>query len=261
MTSSRATAPAAFLAALLCLSAPFSRAQGSAGSGGKFEPRTIVDMPTAGMLDKGSYAVDLSFYQEGGVLLGFSVGVFDRLSLGVSYGGSHLIGGDAPVMNEIPGFSVKIRLLEESVGIPALAIGFDNQGQGGYIKELSRYVTKSPGFFVVFSKNYSFLGFLSVHGGANYSLERADGDKDISGYTGVEKTIGTFLSLLVEYNLALNDDGEQSLGRGLGYLNTALRWSISGGLTLGVSFRDLLKNGRETPRATRAVSLEYIRFF
>jgi hypothetical protein len=249
------------LVTALCTFPVDSRAQGSAGSGGKFEPRSIVDMPTAGMLDKGSYGIDLNFYQEGGVLLGFSVGVFDRLNLGLSYGGSHLIGGDTPVMNEIPGLAVKVRILEESTVIPALAIGFDNQGNDGYIKELSRYLIKSPGFYAVLSKNYSLLGFLSLHGGINYSLERTDGDKDVNGYVGVEKTIGPFVSILVEYNLARNDNGENSLGKGSGYLNAAFKWSISGGLTLGVDFKDLLKNGGEDSVAKRTISLEYIRFF
>ncbi len=246
---------------LVLLASNGSFAQGSAGSSGKFEPRFIVDMPTAGMLDKGSYAVDLSFYQNGGVLLGFSVGALSRLSLGVSYGGTGLIGSGTPVMNEIPGFNAKIRILEESTTLPALAIGFDNQGKDGYIKELSRYVMKSPGFYAVLSKNYSLLGFLSLHGGVNYSLERSDGDKDVNGYVGAEKTIGPFVSILAEYNLGLNDNGGQAPGKGRGYLNAAFRWSISGGLTLGVSFKDLLQNGNEDSASIRTVSLEYIRFF
>ena len=117
-------------------------AQGSAGSGGKFEPRALVDMPTAGMLDKGSFALDIGFYQEGGTLIGFSVGVLDRLGIGVSYGGSKLIGSATPVMNDIPEINLKVRLLEESIFVPALAIGFDSQGKDGYIKDLNRYVVK-----------------------------------------------------------------------------------------------------------------------
>ncbi len=232
--------------------------QGSAGSGGKFEPRFLVDMPTAGMLDKGSFALDINFYQEGGALLGLSVGVFDRFSLGISYGGSHLIGSQTPVMNDLPGFNARLRVLEEGIYIPALAVGFDSQGKDGYIKELDRYVVKSPGFFVAVSKNYAFLGFLSIHGGLNYSLERADGDKNANAFAGVEKTIGPFVSVMAEYNLAANDGG---LGKGRGYLNAALKWSISGGLTLGVNFKDLLKNGGDVTVANRTVSLEYIRFF
>lgn len=249
-------------AGVLCL-AIFSlstacNAQGSAGSGGKFEPRFLVDMPIAGMQDKGTFALDANFYQEGGLLLGFSVGVLDRLSLGISYGGSSLIGPDTPVMNDVPGFDVKVRLIEENMLIPAIALGFDSQGKDGYIKAQSRYVIKSPGLYAAASKNYTLLGFLSIHGGVNYSFERADGDRDVSGFIGAEKTIGPFVSVIVEYNLASNDN---TRSKGRGYLNAALKWSISGGLTLGVNFKDLVKNGSEPTVANRTVSLEYIRFF
>ena len=100
----------------------FSRAnaQGSAGTEGHLEPRFLVDIPTAGMLAKGSLALDLDFYQEGGVLLGLSVGLLDRLSIGVSYGGTHLIGSDDPVMNSVPGANIKIRIIEENMTFPAL---------------------------------------------------------------------------------------------------------------------------------------------
>jgi len=210
------------------------------------------------MLDRGSFALDLSFFQEGGTLLGLTLGVLERFDLGVSYGGSRLIGSQSPVMNDVPGFNARIRVLEESVYFPALAIGFDSQGKDGYLKNLDRYVVKSPGFFLVVSKNYSFLGFLSVHGGMNYSLERADGDKDVNAFAGVEKTIGPFVSVIGEYNVAANDGG---LGKGRGYLNAALRWSISGGLTLGVNMKDLLKNSGDIAVANRTVSIEYVRFF
>lgn len=57
-------------------------AQGAAGSGGGLEPRFLVDVPTAGMLDKGTFALDVDFYQEGGVLFGMSAGIFERLASG-----------------------------------------------------------------------------------------------------------------------------------------------------------------------------------
>jgi hypothetical protein len=246
-----------FLETVLTCGTTLCLAQGSAGTGGKFEPRVLVDVPTAGMLDKGSLALDINFYQSGGALLGLTVGVFDRLEFGVSYGGSRLIGTESPVMNEVPGFILKVRAIEENVFLPALAFGFDSQGKDGYIRELSRYVVKSPGFFIVVSKNYSLLGFVSLHGGFNYSLERADGDKNANAFVGIEKTIGPFVSAIAEYNMAANDGG---IGKGRGYLNAALKWSISGGLTLGINLKDLLKNRGNVSVANRTVTIEYVRF-
>ena len=155
---------------------------GSAGTGGRIEPRFIVDMPTAGLVAKSSLAIDADFYDEGGMLLGASIGIFDRLSLGISYGGTGIIGASPAVMNQVPGFAVRVRPLEESFALPALLLGFDSQGKGYYDKSRSRYEIKSPGFFAVLSKNFLMLGYLTLHGGANYSLENADGNGGMNFY-------------------------------------------------------------------------------
>jgi hypothetical protein len=264
MTSETATVKKAALRLMyvlmfLCASAPDMGAQGSAGSAGKLEPRSLIDFPTAGMIPRGSIALDVDFYREGGVDLSCAVGIFDRLSAGLSYGGSGLIGAGSPVMNAAPGFNVKLRLLEESIYVPALALGFDSQGHDGYNRSLNRYAIKSPGFYAVFSKNYAVLGFFSLHGGADYSLERADGNGNINLFAGIEKTIGPFLSFMLEYNLGSNDTGNNTLGEGKGYLNMALRCSLGGGLTLGINFKDLVDNGGNVTVANRTVHIEYVK--
>jgi hypothetical protein len=161
-------------------------------------------------------------------------------------------------MNDVPGAAVKVRVLDESMFLPALALGFDSQGRDGYIKSLNRYSIKSPGFFAVVSKNYSMLGYLSLHGGVNYTLERGDGDRDVNGYLGVEKTIGPFVSLSLEYNLGLNDNNSSAIGRGRGYLNSALDISVGGGLTLGIHLKDLAGNARNVRVANRTFRIEFV---
>lgn len=236
-------------------------AQGTAGSGAKLEPRFLIDMPTAGMPQGGSYAVDVDFYQAGGVLLRLTLGLFDRFSVGMAYGGSRLIGVDPPDMNEIPGIDVRLRILDEGMVFPALVAGFDSQGKDGYNRGLSRYSVKSPGFFAAFSKNTLMLGFLSFHGGVAYSLERTDGDRDMNLFAGIEKTIGPFLSGILEYNAAFNEDGGTFATRGRGYLNAALRWSVGGGLTLGFSLKDIVKNRSGVTIANRTATIEFVHSF
>ena len=250
------------IAALLVVAATHQcAAQGAAGTAGGLEPRFLVDVPTAGMLAKGSFALDVDFYQEGGVLFGMSAGVFERFSFGISYGGTRLIGAQSPVMNDVPGVNLRIRVVEENMVFPAIVLGFDSQGRDGYIKEESRYQIKSPGIFAVASKNYLLLGFFSLHGGINYSLERADGDKDPNIFFGAEKTIGPIVSLVAEYNLGLNDNSGKAIGRGRGYVNAGLKVSLGNGLTLGVNMKDIIKNGRDISVANRTVRLEYARAF
>jgi hypothetical protein len=233
--------------------------QGSAGSASSLEPRYLIDIPTAGILHANDLALDLDFYQQGGVLVAVSIGLLNRLNLGVSYGGSKLLGSEEPEMNQVPGISLKVRAIEENVVLPAIVIGFDSQGKDGYIKSLSRYTVKSPGFFIVGSKNYSMLGFFSIHGGVNYSLERADGDKDFNIFAGVEKTVGSVVSILAEYNLAANDSNGKAIGKGHGYLNTGLKWSMGNGLTLGVNLKDLVKNANQVNVGNRTIRIEYVK--
>jgi len=233
-------------------------AQGSAGTSGGREPRYLVDVPTAGMLSQGTVGLDVDFFQEGGLLFGINVGIFSRLSLGVSYGGSKLIGSEKASMNSVPGANVKLRLIEENTMLPAVALGFDSQGREGYIKELDRYKIKSSGFYAVGSKNYSLAGFISVHGGINYSLERGDGDRDVNFFLGFEKTIGPVVSFVAEYNRGSNDSNGSTDARGRGYLNMGVRLSIGGGLTVGVDLKDLAKNRSNVSVGNRTVRIEYL---
>jgi hypothetical protein len=235
------------------------RAQGSAGSGAKLEPRFIVDLPTAGMPGSGAMAVDAEIYQQGGMQLGMTYGIFSWWSVGVFYGGANIIGSESPVMNPLPGFELRFRALNETLFLPALLFGFNSQGHGGYLKALDRYVYKSPGIFMVLSKNYQMLGFLSIHGGVAYTLERADGNRNADVYMGAEKTLGPFLSFLGEYDMALNDNA--SGGKGRGYLNLGVRCTLGGGLTLGICARDLLKNNREVGAVNRVATLEFVHAF
>lgn len=235
-------------------------AQGSAGSDGKIEPRFLVDIPTAGLLERGSFAFDANFFQRGGVLVGLTAGVLDRLNFGISYGGSAIIGSEKPEWNKYPGVNIKFRLFDESDLIPAIAIGFDSQGKEEYLNSNDRYTIKSPGFFASASKNYAILGYLSLHGGINYTLERADGDKDMNAFLGVEKTIGTDISVMLEHDFGFNDSNREALGRGRGYLNFGVRWSLGSGFTFGVDLKDIIKNQDHVTIGKRTIRLEYVKF-
>ena len=230
--------------------------QGSAGADASIETRYVIDVPTAGLIAHGNIALDADFFEAGGVMTRVSFGAFDRMLFGLSYGGSHLIGTDVADWNNAPGVLFKIRIVDESTDFPALALGFDSQGKDTYISSLHRYAIKSAGFFAVASKNYQAYGSLCFHGGANYSLERSDGDDNINFFGGVEKTFGPFLSMVGEYNVGLNDSNHDALGKGRGYLNAGLRSSLGSGLTFAFSLKDILQN---QGAAERTMSLEYVK--
>ncbi len=236
-----------------------SFAQGSAGTNAKYEYRSLIDMPTAGVLEKGFAGVAIDILPNGVLIAQVEAGAFNNFCFGISYGGSNIIGSGSPDWYNLPGIYAKFRFMDETRVIPAIAVGFDSQGKGLYDDELDRYQIKSPGFYVSASKNFELLGYLSIHGMINYTLERDDSDKDPNIVLGLEKTIGGPVSLYIEYDFAFNDNGVNSFGSGKGYLNAGLRWSISQGFTIGLDFRDLLSNQEiDTYKADRALYIEYI---
>jgi hypothetical protein len=236
-------------------------AQGSAGSSSTLEPRYLVDVPTAGMLPNKSFAFDMDYFESGGMLANLSVGFFNRVDLGASFGGTNIVGADPPDWNKHIGVQAKVRILEENIALPAVALGFDSQGKEAFIDSLNRYKIKSMGLYAVGSKNYSMLGYLSVHGGINYSFEDGDLNKNMNFFLGAEKTIGPFASIVGEYNAALNDQDNESLGRGHGYLNFGARVSMGSGFTLSANLKDVIRNQQNVSIGNRTLQLEYVTRF
>lgn len=232
-------------------------AQNSAGDAANIEPRFIIDTPTAGLLKRGAFSLESNFFQDGGLMLGLYAGALDRLTFGISYGGVGVIGRSKVNMQKLPGVMIKYRLFDENEAAPAVAFGFDSQGKETYIDSLERFTIKSRGIFIAASKNYSLMGFLSFHGGVNWSMEKKDGDKDMDVFVGVEKSIGQELSFLAEYDFGFNDS--HIVGQGKGYLNAGLRWALANGLTLGFDLKNVVKNQKNVTFANRTLKVEYVR--
>ncbi len=238
-------------------------AQSYAGEGAKIEPTMLIDKPTAGMLKRAHYAISSNYFQRGGVLVGVSVGLFDQFSFGISYGGTEIIGPNKIQINPQPGINAKLRLFDETLMMPAFALGFDSQGKEPFLEadSLNRYTIKSPGVYIAGSKNYAFMGNLSVHGGLNLSLEKDDGDNDLNAYLGVEKTLGPDISLVAEYDFAFNDNHLRAVGEGRGYLNLGLRWSWGKGLIIGFDLKNVSKNQKNVSVGNRTLHIDYIGAF
>jgi hypothetical protein len=246
------------LSLLFCSIVAFG--QGTAGEDAKQEYRYLVDMPSSGILEKGSVGISTDILPDGIVIGRMEVGVFQDISFGISYGGANIIGSGSPKWYRYPGVNLRFRILGESLTYPSLTFGFDSQGKGEFYEATNRFGIKSPGFFVSGSKNFQFLGYLSFSSEVNYSLEGKDGDNFLNLMVGAEKTIGKSVSAVLEYDFAFNDNAARLYGKGNGYLNLGVRWSVGEGLTLGFDLRDLLNNKKwSAGSADRAVRIEYVR--
>lgn len=250
------------LALILVATVSVSRAQSYAGTAATMEPTMLVDKPTAGLLKRGSYMLSTNLFQQGGLIFGIGVGLFEQFSFGISYGGTDVIGPNKIKMNPLPGVQVKLRISDESENSPAIALGFDSQGKEPYLDadSLRRHTIKAPGIYGVVSKNYVFFGNLSLHGGLNYSTERTDGDKDINIFAGFEKSVGKDVSIVGEYDFATNDNTKK-VGQGRGYINLGVRWAAGKGLIIGLDLKDVNKNQQTLTVGNRTIQIDYITTF
>ena len=219
-----------------------------------FELNTLIDTPTAGILQQGEAEISAKIYKNNGLLIGTRVGLFPRFMFGVNYGAEEIVGNEDPEWHDRVEFNAKIRLMDESNKFPAVAIGYDSQGHGNYNNH--RYDIKSKGVYLTASKNFFLFGNIGIHGGLNYSLENEDNDDEPNIFVGFDKTIGDMIVLLAEYDTGWNDN-EADFVKGRGFFNASVDLHFTEALILKVSFYDLMLNNIHTQGCDRSITLLY----
>jgi hypothetical protein len=224
--------------------------------------RWVIDTPAGGMLPRGSFDIDLRTYSGGGLQAALGIGLMERFSIGLGYGASRVLSDTMPEYNPRLEFQIKYRLLVEDAGLPDLAVGFSSQGHGPYDENRERFQVKSPGFYVAFTKRFMlYSNPAGMHWGANYSLEN-ERDSDPSAFVGFNAELGNDMMFLAEYDFALNDNKSDGVyGRGRGFLNTALAWYLTDGLSLELDLKNLLRNRRDADAIDREARLIYVEYF
>lgn len=209
----------------------------------QFTSLHLLDIPTAAVVSRGTANMTLRVFSRGGLLGGVYAGVSDRILLGISFGGSNILGTGDINWYPRPEVAIKYLLIGETTTLPALALGFESQGYGAYDDTLNRYQIKARGFYGVLSRNFSLAGTFGMHAGVNYSIENKDKDERLNMFVGADKSINPHLTILIEYDFARNDN--QSLpgfGRDKGYLNIGARVTLGGRIGLELDLRNLLDN-------------------
>ena len=246
---------AAALALLCLLPAPASRA-------GLEQPVDNARYPTAGIIPHREYRVQARLTPASSLLGGARLGFKDRVQVGVFYGAQHLVEKGDPTVNDHVGFEVRARVFEEGRW-PALALGFDSQGWYEYDGGYQRYERKSLGFYAVASRNWhSFAGDLSLHLGANYSLERTDGDDAPTLFGAADWTIANAVSFLGDIGAAWNDDTRDGrFGEGGVYVDAGVRVALGDHLQLMLVFSDLTRNLAPGEEIGRELEVSYRNWF
>ena len=221
-------------------------------------PREVIDLPVAGTMSHGEFGLGLRVYPNGGVLSDFSIGLYDRFLAVVYYGGENLIGEGSVNWNPQIGVDVRLRIIDENLLLPGIAVGVSTQGYGGYIDQTERYSIKSRGLYIVGSRNYiGPLGNFGVHVGANISFERDEDDKDLNLFVAANIATKTVGEALLEYDLGLNDNEDLSIGSDKGYFNIGYRFFVSPNFNLSFYFKNLFENTKNNKNFGREIRIEY----
>ncbi len=248
----------------------------------------LIDNPTADVLLKRNYRIVSRVFPEGGLLVKGQLGIFARLMVGVSYGGTDIISNDSPAWYSRLEFMIRYRLIDEGLNFPAVAVGFDSQGYGSYSGLHNRYDVKARGLYTVLSKGFARLMGLRVHLGLNYNNYEGDNGRNknnsddgesknakkpskdrngnledkrnddlesLNGFLGLDFPFNPQVTGIVEYDVANNDNRRDDLyGNGPGFLNAAFRWRVNTDFQCEFGLKDIL---RASGNLGRYVSLNY----
>ena len=101
-------------------------------------------------------------------------------------------------------------------------------------------------------------------GGVPHVFTTSDGDDDLNYFMGIDIEFNPELSLLMEYNAALNENDMTAqniaINKG-GYLNAAIRWTFVERLHIELDFNNLLFDEDRVDYFNRELKITYIEYF
>lgn len=166
-----------------------------------------VDIPTSDILDPATFSTAFRFYNEGGIASRLVIGPFKRVNLGIQGDAQRVIGSQTPHMVR-PSVFFKLRFFDGSDLLPALALGYDNQGYL-YQDSTRDFLQKERGIYLVGSHEILFPN-LQLHAGLNVD---DFSNAKLKGFFGATWKIVPAFALLAEYdNLRKAPDNRANLG-------------------------------------------------
>ncbi|MFH1540351.1 MAG: hypothetical protein ABID79_00620 [Elusimicrobiota bacterium] len=160
------------------------------------KPLSIIDVPTAEVVEYSNYDLSFRLYGMGGVLSKMNFGVFKPINIGISLDVDKLIGfGNQEIDTRPPAILFKIQIFRGGLKLPAISIGYDGQGYGTYSSsDTEKYQYREKGIYIVLTREYLIPG-LEISFGSNIF----DFDKDSAyGFIGTNFSIENRVLLLAE---------------------------------------------------------------
>jgi len=192
----------------------------------------LVDTPTPRIVEQSGYNVNFRFYNfEGsrgennsGLLVGLFFGVLEHMNLGVNLDTENLIGNNSMKLRR-PRLFVKFHIFGGSEHLPAIGVGYDDQGYGEYRDR--KYEHREKGFFIVLSKENFFPGLEASAGINGYDFEQFR----VRGFIGIFSRLGESVIPMLEFD---------NLGGGSqNRINMGIRYFITPSLNIELDGKDV----------------------
>ena len=168
----------------------------------------VMDIPTAEILDPLTYSTAFRFYNEGGLMSRLVIGPLKRVNLGLSFDTQRIIGSGDPHMIR-PSVYFKLRFFDGTDVLPALALGYDNQGFL-YQEVPKKFLQREKGLYLV-GGHEILIPNLEVHAGVN--IFDFDSQAAAFGFFGGTCKVTPNFALLAEYdNIRNGRDNRTNLG-------------------------------------------------
>ena len=195
-----------------------------------------VDQPVPISLAHAEYYVSARLWGDGGIMMRFGVGLFDRVTLGMSYGGDSIIGAHKPAFFDRyrPDFQARLAILQEQGYVPNVMFGFESQGYDECIEQ--EYQVREKGGYLCVGKTVDAIR-THCQLGLNYW-------KGFDGFAALNALLPGNVELIAEYDPAFNDR-EEGL-KNPGFLNFGIGWTFAERIRMVVGLRDVLGKRKET---------------
>jgi hypothetical protein len=193
---------------------------------------SLIDIPSASVLDRGNFSVKTRFYSGGGVLTNVEVGVLDPLTLGASFMVDNLIGSGDNVKMIKPEMQIKFRFYDGGYYIPALALGYDGQGYF-YDRRREEYMQKGKGLYIVGTKEMIFPN-LMTHIGFNIPDYN---DGYLYSFLGFNYNLEDKINLMMEIDNMFHSDYKSRF-------NLGVRFNVTSNFNFDIAFRNIGRNSK-----------------
>ena len=158
----------------------------------------LIDTPTAEVLPAHGLGINARMFSNGGMLGYLDFAVTGRFSIGASQTFEHLIGtNDQDIKLLVPGLQAKFRFYDGSSALPALAVGFDNQGFL-YDHQAKKYTQTARGVYIAATKEVWIPGFI-FNPGVNVTVDGFEFDR-LAAFASAAFNVADMFALMGEWD-------------------------------------------------------------